>query len=52
MYTLATPAAAEYGPGLLGFLVVFGIAVALFFLIKSMNRQISKIQVPHEKDKK
>ncbi|GAA0987537.1 hypothetical protein GCM10009555_067050 [Acrocarpospora macrocephala] len=45
-------AAPEYGPGLLGFLVVFALGVALFFLVKSMNKQLSKIQVPHEKDKK
>lgn len=45
-------AAAGYnvGPGLLGFLVVAAIGFALFFLIKSMNKQISKIEVPHEKD--
>jgi hypothetical protein len=45
-------AAADYnvGPGLLGFLVVAAIGFALFFLIKSMNKQISKIEVPHEKD--
>ncbi|GAA0407626.1 hypothetical protein Acor_69290 [Acrocarpospora corrugata] len=45
-------AAPEYGPGLLGFLIVFGLGVALFFLVKSMNKQISKIEVPREKDKK
>jgi hypothetical protein len=40
----------DVGPGLLGFLVVAGIGFALFFLIKSMNKQISKIEVPHERD--
>lgn len=30
-------------PGLLGFLVVAAIGFALYFLVKSMNRQISKI---------
>ncbi|MEV7967458.1 hypothetical protein AB0O34_15960 [Sphaerisporangium sp. NPDC088356] len=36
------------GPGLLGFIVVAAIGVALYFLVKSMNRQISKIEVPRE----
>jgi hypothetical protein len=30
-------------PGLLGFLVVAGLGVALFFLLRSMNRQFRKI---------
>jgi hypothetical protein len=42
--------ATPVGPGLLGFLVVAAIGVALYFLVKSMNRQISKIEVPHEAD--
>ncbi|MEV5411540.1 hypothetical protein AB0K60_22220 [Thermopolyspora sp. NPDC052614] len=37
-------------PGVLGFLVVAAIGLALYFLIKSMNKQISKIEVPHEAD--
>ncbi|WP_202638039.1 hypothetical protein [Bailinhaonella thermotolerans] len=37
-------------PGLLGFLVVAALGLALFFLIKSMNRQIKKIEVPHENE--
>ncbi|GAA1269386.1 hypothetical protein GCM10009677_22480 [Sphaerisporangium rubeum] len=37
-----------YGPGLLGFIVVAAIGVALYFLIKSMNKQMSKIEVPRE----
>ena len=41
---------AQVGPGALGFLVVAGIGFALFLLIKSMNKQISKIEVPHEAD--
>ncbi|WP_405141743.1 hypothetical protein OG589_31900 [Sphaerisporangium sp. NBC_01403] len=43
----AAPAAAV-GPGLIGFLVVAAIGVALYLLVKSMNRQISKIEVPSE----
>ncbi|WP_344479718.1 hypothetical protein [Nonomuraea monospora] len=35
-------------PGLLGFVVVALIGLALYILIKSMNKQISKIQVPRE----
>lgn len=41
---------AQVGPGALGFLVVAGIGFALFLLIKSMNKQISKIEVPREAD--
>jgi hypothetical protein len=40
----------QVGPGALGFLVVAGIGFALYLLIKSMNKQISKIQVPREAD--
>lgn|GEM_PF-1524294 len=40
----------QVSPGLLGFLVVAAIGFALYLLIKSMNKQISKIQVPHEAD--
>ncbi|RCG31324.1 hypothetical protein DQ384_11455 [Sphaerisporangium album] len=46
----AAAPAAPVGPGLIGFLVVAAIGVALYFLVKSMNRQISKIEVPHEED--
>lgn len=30
-------------PGTLGFLVVFGMAVALFFVFRSMSRQLRKV---------
>ncbi|WP_248961637.1 hypothetical protein [Sphaerisporangium perillae] len=46
----AAAPATPVGPGLLGFLVVAAIGVALYFLVKSMNRQMSKIEVPHEAD--
>jgi uncharacterized protein (DUF58 family) len=46
----AAAAPAPVGPGLVGFLVVAAIGVALYFLVKSMNRQISKIEVPREAD--
>nr|SBP00911.1 hypothetical protein BN4615_P10427 [Nonomuraea gerenzanensis] len=35
-------------PGLLGFVVVALLGFALYILIKSMNKQMSKIQVPRE----
>lgn len=40
----------QANPGVLGFLVVAGIGFALYLLIKSMNKQISKIEVPREAD--
>ncbi|MEW9553601.1 hypothetical protein [Nonomuraea sp. NPDC050783] len=43
-------AAGDVSPGLLGFVVVALIGLALYFLIKSMNRQMAKIQVPREGD--
>ncbi|WP_197093403.1 hypothetical protein [Nonomuraea sp. SBT364] len=41
-------AAGDVSPGILGFTVVALIGLALYMLIKSMNKQISKIEVPHE----
>jgi len=35
-------------PGLLGFLVVAGIGVALVFLLRSMNKQFRKLGPPPE----
>ncbi|MER7210908.1 hypothetical protein [Streptosporangium sp. NPDC000239] len=35
-------------PGLLGFLMVAALGLALYLLVKSMRRQISKIEVPSE----
>ncbi|MEO3805896.1 hypothetical protein [Nonomuraea sp. B1E8] len=43
-------AAGDVSPGVLGFAVVALIGLALYFLIKSMNKQMTKIQVPHEGD--
>jgi hypothetical protein len=40
----------QVSPGLLGFLVVAAIGFALYLLIRSMNKQISKIEVPREAD--
>ncbi len=33
-------------PGVLGFLVVAGMSVALFFLFRSMNKQLHKVAPP------
>lgn len=35
--------ASQVEPGVLGFLVVFAMAVALYFLIRSMNKQLRKV---------
>jgi hypothetical protein len=37
-------------PGLLGFLVVAGIGVALVFLLRSMNKQFKKLGPPPDED--
>jgi hypothetical protein len=40
---LASPTASQVVPGILGFLVVAGIGLALFFLLRSMNKQLHKV---------
>jgi large-conductance mechanosensitive channel len=45
-----TPDSSLVTPGLLGFLIVAALGFALYLLIKSMNKQISKIEVPREAD--
>jgi hypothetical protein len=47
---LAVPAEEDVSPGLLGFLVVLAIGLALVFLLRSMNKQMKKIQAPREAD--
>jgi hypothetical protein len=37
-------------PGVLGFAVFVVLCVAVFFLVRSMNKQIGKIQAPREAD--
>lgn len=37
-------------PGLLGFLVIMAIAVALYFIMKSMRRQLKKIDFEEHQD--
>jgi hypothetical protein len=39
-------------PGFLGFGVVVALGVALFLLLRSMNKRISRIQAPKEADLK
>ncbi len=39
-------AADQVVPGVLGFLVVAGMAVALYFLLRSMNRHLRNVQGP------
>jgi large-conductance mechanosensitive channel len=48
--TVLAAGTSDVGPGLLAFLIVAAIGFALFLLVKSMNKQISKIEVPHEAD--
>ena len=43
MIVLASPAASQVVPGILGFLVVAGMGLALFFLLRSMNKQLKKV---------
>ena len=43
MIVLASPAASQVVPGILGFLVVAGMGLALFFLLRSMNKQLNKV---------
>jgi hypothetical protein len=40
---LASPAASQVVPGILGFLVVAGMGIALYFLLRSMNKQLRKV---------
>jgi hypothetical protein len=40
---LASAAASQVLSGVLGFLVVAGMGVALFFLLRSMNKQLRKV---------
>ena len=48
MTELAAPASAVV-PGVLGFLVVAGMGVALFFLLRSLNKQLRKVVPPEPK---
>jgi len=37
------PAASQVVPGILGFLVVAGMGLVLYFLLRSMNKQLRKV---------
>ena len=43
MTILASPAANQVVPGILGFLVVAAMGLALYFLLRSMNKQFRKV---------
>jgi len=40
----------EVAPGLTGFLVVLGLAVALFFLMRSLAKHLRRIDVDRDRD--
>jgi hypothetical protein len=40
---LASPTASQVVPGVLGFLVVAAMGLALFFLLRSMNKHLRKV---------
>jgi hypothetical protein len=40
---VAAASASAVVPGVLGFLIVAGMGVALFFLLRSMNKQLRKV---------
>jgi hypothetical protein len=42
----------DVSPGILGFLLVFALGLTLYFLIRSMNKHIGRIQAPREQDLK
>jgi hypothetical protein len=48
---LAVPAD-KVTPGALGFVIVLALGVALYLLIRSMNKQIARIEAPSEEDLK
>ena len=43
MTDIAAASANAVVPGVLGFLIVAGMGVALFFLLRSMNKQLRKV---------
>ena len=40
--------ASQVEPGVLGFLIVAGLGVALFFLLRSMNKQLRKVSADRQ----
>jgi hypothetical protein len=45
---LLTVEESQVKPGLVGFLVVLGMAVALFFLLRSMSKHLRRIDVDRD----
>ena len=50
MTTLAAASGNSAAPGTLGFLVVFGMAVVLFFVFRSMTRHLRKVNAAARRD--
>lgn len=46
---VVTPPEELITPGTIGFLATFAVAVALFFLVRDMNRRVRRIQVRGER---
>jgi hypothetical protein len=47
---LAAASSNDVAPGTLGFLVVFGMAVVLFFLFRSLSKHLRKVNAAARKD--
>jgi hypothetical protein len=47
---LAAASSNDVAPGTLGFLVVFGMAVVLFFLFRSMSKHLRKVNAAARRD--
>ena len=50
MTTVAAASSNSVAPGTLGFLVVFGMAVLLFFLFRSMSKHLRKVNAAARQD--
>lgn len=50
MHFAASSAASQAAPGVLGFLVVAGMGVVLFFLFRSMTKHLRKVAVDPRQD--
>jgi hypothetical protein len=48
--TLAAASSDSVSPGTLGFLVVFGLAVSLVFLFRSMSKQLRRVNAAARRD--
>jgi hypothetical protein len=44
---LAASAASQAAPGVLGFAVVAGMGIMLYFLFRSMTKHLRKVSAPH-----